>query len=66
MAAAIDSARARGSAVAWLGCNEENGRALRFYEKSGFTRAGTKTFDLNGTIEHDYVLVRPLEVGTET
>jgi GNAT superfamily N-acetyltransferase len=61
MAAAIDSARAHGSTVAWLGCNEENARALRFYEKSGFIRAGTKTFDLNGTIEHDYVLVRPVD-----
>ncbi|MGW0035738.1 GNAT family N-acetyltransferase [Gordonia sp. NPDC003376] len=60
MRAAIDRARLRGSAVVWLGVNQENERAQRFYAKMGFHRAGAKTFDLNGNIEHDYVLSQPL------
>ena len=60
MAAALDVARAKGSTRAWLGVNQENRRALRYYTKMGFTRAGTKTFDMNGAVEHDYVLVRDL------
>ncbi|RPA19616.1 N-acetyltransferase [Gordonia sp. OPL2] len=60
MRAALDSARERGSVLMWLGVNQENERAQRFYTKSGFTRAGVKTFDLNGTVEHDFVFVRPL------
>ncbi|GED97852.1 GNAT family N-acetyltransferase [Gordonia crocea] len=63
MAAAVARARERGSAVVWLGVNQQNERAQRFYEKSGFTRAGTKTFNLGGNIEHDYVLVKP--AGTD-
>ncbi|WP_454163366.1 GNAT family N-acetyltransferase [Gordonia iterans] len=60
MAAALDVARAKGSTRAWLGVNQENRRALRYYAKMGFTHAGTKTFDMNGAVEHDYVLVRDL------
>jgi GNAT superfamily N-acetyltransferase len=60
MRAAIDLARARGSAVVWLGVNQENVRAQRFYGKFGFTRAGVKTFDLGGSVEHDYVMALPL------
>lgn len=59
MRAAIARATERGSVLVWLGVNEENVRAQRFYSKMGFTRAGVKTFDLNGSIEHDYILVRP-------
>lgn len=60
MRAALRRAAERESAAAWLGVNEENHRALRFYTKSGFTRIGTRAFDLNGRIEHDYVLMRPV------
>ncbi|MGC4932758.1 GNAT family N-acetyltransferase [Gordonia sp. DT30] len=60
MGAAIARADNRGAASVWLGVNQENVRAQRFYAKMGFSRAGVKTFDLNGTIEHDYVLVRHL------
>lgn len=52
--------RDRGSVVAWLGVNQHNHRAQRFYTKMGFTRVGEKTFDLNGNVEHDYVLSRRL------
>ena len=60
MAAARDCAHARGSAVIWLGVNQENERAQRFYAKNGFTRAGTRTFELGDRVEHDYVLVATL------
>lgn len=59
MEAAIDRARTRGSVLVWLGVNEENVRAQRFYAKMGFGRVGEKTFTLGGSIEHDYVLTRP-------
>lgn len=56
MAEAIAVSRARGSAVVWLGVNQENVRAQRFYAKIGFVEVGTKTFDLGGVIEQDFVL----------
>lgn len=60
MTAAVEAAGARGAALIWLGVNQQNVRAQRFYLKSGFSRAGTRTFDVNGQIEHDYVMSRPL------
>ncbi|BDX32889.1 N-acetyltransferase [Mycobacterium antarcticum] len=59
MAAALDASRALGAACVWLGVNQENRRAQRFYAKEGFTTSGTKTFRLGGHIENDYVMVRP-------
>lgn len=60
MASALDAARARGSSTVWLGVNQLNERALRYYRKMGFARAGSKTFDMNGVVEHDYVMTRAL------
>lgn len=60
MNAALARAAALGSTLAWLGVNQENVRAQRFYTKMGFTRAGVKTFDLGGRIEHDYVMTAQL------
>ncbi|ALG86755.1 GCN5 family acetyltransferase [Gordonia phthalatica] len=58
MTAAIHAAAAHGSSYAWLGVHSGNQRAQKFYAKMGFTRIGTKTFDMNGAIEHDFVLGR--------
>jgi ribosomal protein S18 acetylase RimI-like enzyme len=44
----------------WLGVNQLNQRAQRFYTKHGFTINGTKTFRLGAGVENDYVMVRPL------
>ncbi|WP_328354648.1 GNAT family N-acetyltransferase [Mycobacterium sp. NBC_00419] len=44
----------------WLGVNQHNLRAQRFYAKHGFTIAGTKTFQLGAHTEHDFVMVRPI------
>ena len=60
MAAAVDTARTLGAACVWLGVNQENQRAQRFYAKHGFTVSGTKTFTLGDRVEDDYVMVRPL------
>lgn len=55
MAATIQSAADRGAASVWLGVNDENLRANRFYEKHGFVRVGTKRFHLGERWENDYV-----------
>jgi ribosomal protein S18 acetylase RimI-like enzyme len=44
----------------WLGVNQHNQRAQRFYAKHGFTVNGTKTFRLGTRVENDYVMVRPV------
>ncbi|MCV7241984.1 GNAT family N-acetyltransferase [Mycobacterium mantenii] len=44
----------------WLGVNQENQRAQRFYLKSGFTVNGTRTFQLGADVESDYVMIREL------
>lgn len=55
MAATVESARSRGAASTWLGVNQQNGRANRFYEKSGFSLVGTKQFALGDRLEDDFV-----------
>lgn len=60
MDASVGFARDLGARCVWLGVNQENERAQRFYRKHGFEISGTKTFPLGTRIESDYVLVRPL------
>jgi GNAT superfamily N-acetyltransferase len=58
--ASADAARKRGSVSMWLGVNEQNAKANRFYEKSGFAIVGHKTFLLGGKYEDDHT--RALEL----
>jgi hypothetical protein len=44
----------------WLGVNQRNYRAQRFYSKHGFAVTGNRTFRLGEHVEHDYVMVRRL------
>jgi ribosomal protein S18 acetylase RimI-like enzyme len=60
MAAALQHAADLDARCVWLGVNQQNQRAQRFYAKHGFTINGTKTFRLGASIENDYVMVRPL------
>jgi ribosomal protein S18 acetylase RimI-like enzyme len=60
MAAAIRCAGERGAASVWLGTNEENRRAQRFYEKNGFARVGVRRFRLGARLEDDFVFERVL------
>lgn len=58
-AALIDAsaaeARAAGALSLWLGVNNENVRANRFYEKCGFAIVGHKKFRLGDVDEDDFV-----------
>ncbi|QDQ97583.1 GNAT family N-acetyltransferase [Tomitella fengzijianii] len=58
MRAVLESCRARGDAGAWLGVNQENARAQRFYRKHGFAVAGTKTLQVGAGVHDDYVMTR--------
>jgi ribosomal protein S18 acetylase RimI-like enzyme len=60
MAAALQHATELDAKCVWLGVNQHNQRAQRFYAKHGFSINGTKTFRLGVGIENDYVMVRPL------
>lgn len=53
--ASVDEARTRGSVSVWLGVNQENARANRFYEKQGFALVGTKRFLVGERYEDDFV-----------
>ena len=56
MRASLAHAGDKGAAGVWLGVNSENAKAIRFYEKSGFQKVGTKSFKLGDTVEHDFVM----------
>ena len=53
--ASIDVAREVGAAGIWLGTNQANERAQRFYQKAGFERIGTKRFWVGDHYEDDFV-----------
>ena len=60
MGATLDLAAGSGRSSVWLGVNQENARAIRFYEKNGFRRVGTKRFRLGERYEDDYILEQSL------
>ena len=60
MTEALNRAPELDAKCVWLGVNQNNQRAQRFYTKHGFTINGTKTFRLGTRIENDYVMVRPV------
>ena len=60
MAEALERAPGLGAKAVWLGVNQRNRRAQRFYAKHGFEVNGTKTFRLGTRTENDYVMVRPV------
>lgn len=55
MRASVEAARARAASSVWLGVNQQNARANRFYEKNGFVNVGTKRFLVGGNWEDDFV-----------
>jgi ribosomal protein S18 acetylase RimI-like enzyme len=58
MGLALHTAQRWGTHCVWLGVNQENQRAQRFYTKSGFRVNGTRTFQVGARREQDYVMVR--------
>jgi ribosomal protein S18 acetylase RimI-like enzyme len=64
MRQSIAVAVARGAASVWLGVNQHNARANRFYEKNGFVNVGVKHFLVGDKLEDDFVrelVVEPVE-----
>ncbi len=49
MAATLAAARESGASYCWLGVNDRNDRASRFYAKHGFERIGSKRFQVGDT-----------------
>ncbi|RMI30058.1 GNAT family N-acetyltransferase [Nocardia stercoris] len=60
MAAAVTTAREAGFATLWLGVNQENERARRFYAKHGFHTVGTRSFTVGGELCRDDVMLARL------
>jgi diamine N-acetyltransferase len=60
MAATLAAAAETGAATCWLGVNQQNLRAAKFYERSGFTVRGTKRFLVGNDWHDDHVRVRSL------
>lgn len=57
---ALQTAGGWGARCVWLGVNQKNQRAQRFYVKFGFRVKGTRTFRVGGRRENDYVMVRAI------
>jgi diamine N-acetyltransferase len=51
-----------GHDVIWLGTNQLNARAIRFYAKHGFRIVGNRTFVVGGVEEADFVMARTVEI----
>lgn len=58
MAACLDAAAAAGATLVWLGVWERNARAIAFYEKHGFRKAGEQEFVLGADRQRDWVMAR--------
>jgi diamine N-acetyltransferase len=60
MTATLAEAAASGAAVCWLGVNQQNERAARFYARHGFEVVGDKRFRVGDEWHDDHVRVRRL------
>jgi ribosomal protein S18 acetylase RimI-like enzyme len=58
MQAVQEAARATGKRRLLLGVYSRNEPALAFYDRQGFTQAGTRTFRVGASDYHDYILQR--------
>jgi diamine N-acetyltransferase len=60
MAATLTEAAATGAETCWLGVNQQNTRAARFYGRQGFEIVGTKRFLVGDEWHDDHVRLRRL------
>jgi len=60
MEACVAHALSRGGQTLWLGVWEQNPRAIRFYEKCGFTDVGSHPFVMGSEVQTDRVMVKRL------
>jgi ribosomal protein S18 acetylase RimI-like enzyme len=58
MEAGLAWAAEAGARAVWLGVNQNNHRATKFYRKHGFDVVGTRTFPVGAVLENDFVMVR--------
>lgn len=63
MRATLDAAAATGATSCWLGVNQKNVRAARFYAKHGFEVVGTKRFLVGEQWHNDHVRLRSWNPG---
>ena len=59
---AMSVAKDRKASYVWLGVWEHNHRALRFYEKNGFTAFGTHIFQLGNDQQTDILMQKSVAV----
>ena len=60
MLATLEAAAGTGATTCWLGVNQENVRAAKFYAKHGFEVVGTKRFKVGEQWHDDHVRQRSL------
>ena len=63
MTATLEAAAATGAGICWLGVNQLNERAAKFYAKNGFDIVGTKRFLVGAVWHDDHVRARLLTDG---
>ena len=63
MTATLDAAAGTGAGICWLGVNQRNERAAKFYAKCGFEIVGTKRFLVGAVWHDDHVRARRLTDG---
>jgi ribosomal protein S18 acetylase RimI-like enzyme len=62
MKTCLEAAKTDGYRTIWLGVWEKNTRAIRFYQKWGFKKKGTKSFALGRDLQKDHIMARPVEI----
>lgn len=60
MQACLAEAAAQGCDVIWLGVWGRNPRAIAFYQRWGFGKVGTQTFQLGADAQSDWIMARRL------
>ncbi|MGN5239954.1 MULTISPECIES: GNAT family N-acetyltransferase [unclassified Rhodococcus (in: high G+C Gram-positive bacteria)] len=60
MGAVVELGRSGGHDGLWLGVNQQNARARRFYAKEGFEVVGERRFTVGSQVHEDYVMERIL------
>jgi ribosomal protein S18 acetylase RimI-like enzyme len=63
MDACYEEARARGGRTICLSVWEHNPRAIRFYEKIGYRKAGTQPYLLGTDMQTDWLMMKEVPVG---